>query len=206
MKVLITGFPAYSHFQSNCTEILINSFKKDLPAILNEYKENLSFEIINFEKTDPETEKSSTLESVYSLLKKVVPNLCIFLGQSPNSNQIAVEQIAINLFKNEKIIEEAPPAYWSNLPNQEAIPDMLKKVGIPSKLSQYAGTYLCNLTLFSALNFSQVNNLDIKSGFIHIPLTSKQVISLNTNSPFMPFEMIKQAVSKIILIMMKNYC
>ncbi len=98
----------------------------------------------------------------------------------------------------EVIDPERSVAYWSNLPSTEKICGALEAHDIPAAYSFYGGQNLCNHILCSSLYFSEKHDFSHKSGFIHVPLLPKQVVQKYRESPFMPLEMSKKAISVII--------
>ena len=59
----------------------------------------------------------------------------------------------------------AESSTWSLAPEWE-----VPKSHNPSQIAFFPGLSLCNGILYSLLNYIEVNDLDIISGFIHIPL------------------------------------
>ena len=82
---------------------------------------------------------------------------------------------------------------------------MLEDQGIPAGYSFYCGQHLCNHILYSSLYFSEQNGHSHKSGFIHIPLLPEQVMKEHRDSPYMPLEMSRKALSLIIDHVVKVY-
>ncbi|HUJ74139.1 MAG TPA: peptidase, partial [bacterium] len=52
------------------------------------------------------------------------------------------------------------------------------EAGIPARLSSTAGTFLCNATLFTALEALKEVNPAAKGGFVHLPYLPAQVALL----------------------------
>ena len=61
----------------------------------------------------------------------------------------------------------------SSIPTR-CIVRMIRKAGIPVRQSWFAGTYVCNALLYGVLDYIIDNDLNIKAGFIHVPLLSSQ--------------------------------
>lgn len=117
------------------------------------------------------------------------PDIIIMIGQAGGRKEISLERIGINLDDssmpdNEGVVLEdhpialfGPDAYFSTLPNK-AIVKALKQAHIPAKVSNSAGTYVCNHVLYQVLHhLAQIKGgSHIKAGFIHVPYMKKQVI------------------------------
>lgn len=195
--ILVTGFAPYKE-ECNASGELVNSLKEDLPEELSALKSLMAFETINCDDTSRETEHKSLEEQLQSLLQKYKPEICIFTGQAPPYNKITIEKIATNAFMGETINPDRPVAYWSNLPGAEKVKEALEEKSIPAAYSYYGGQHLCNHILYSSLCFAEQLKLAHKSGFIHIPLLPKQVVNSYRDSPFMPLDMSRKALSIII--------
>lgn len=52
----------------------------------------------------------------------------------------------------------------------------IKKAGIPARISNTAGTYVCNHVMYGVLYKIHKENLNIKVGFIHVPFLPEQVL------------------------------
>jgi len=52
--------------------------------------------------------------------------------------------------------------------------DNINDAGISAKQNFFAGTYVCNNVLYGLLRYISKNDLDIKAGFIHVPLLDSQ--------------------------------
>ena len=204
MKILVTGFTPYKPFETNASERLIRSFQAELPDDLGPYKNDLVFEIVSFEDTDAATQSRTMTDSLFAMLEKHKPDVCIFCGQAPNSCKIQVEKIALAIFRETEITSEDPLAYASDLPGMDKLPDLMSRQEIPFAFSYHAGTYLCNHILYSTLHHASINALNLKAGFVHIPLDEQQAttstkIQPHANVPFMPLSMTRRALTEIIL-------
>ena len=79
-----------------------------------------------------------------------------------------------NQARDKQIIEGSDTAYFSTLPVRR-IADAINSVGIFSKVSYSAGTYVCNDVLYSLLHFYHHSNT--KVGFIHIHTRKNKIKS-----------------------------
>ena len=71
--------------------------------------------------------------------------------------------------------------------------EAIKKAGIPARISNTAGTYVCNHIMFGVLYKIHKENLNMKAGFIHVPYIPEQVID-KPESPSMSLENIVKAI------------
>ena len=61
----------------------------------------------------------------------------------------------------------------SNLPSLR-IQREISDEDIPIRTSLYGGIYICNALQYNVLGYIYNNNLEIKAGFIHVPLLKSQ--------------------------------
>jgi pyroglutamyl-peptidase len=202
MKVLVTGFePNDDRF--NASELVVLSLKDHPTQELNQYIDNIDFKIM--------PGNTNILGQVVDeTLKLSKPDICIGVGQARGYNKIALERMAKNLRyfvtldragnapKGEPIVLNAPIAYWNSLLEQDSLVPLLESHNIPAKVSNDGGTHLCNQVFYHFLHWREIHNLDMKVGFVHIPALPEQVIKYWPESPFMPMEMTRKALSLII--------
>lgn len=202
MRVLLTGFEPNDN-GLNASELAVVSLRDNPPQELNKYLDSIYFKIM--------PGNTNILgQIVDQTLKEFSPDVCIAVGQARGYNKIVFERMAKNLKdfktsdragnipKGEQIMPNAPVAYWSSLPDQEELVTLLESQNIPARLSNDCGTHLCNQLFYQLLHYRDIHNLALKVGFVHIPLLPEQIIKHWPESPFMPIEMIRKALTLII--------
>jgi pyroglutamyl-peptidase len=124
--------------------------------------------------------------AVAELLSEVEPVLYIAFGLYGGEDMIRIERFGVNLADFEipdnaglrhsghKIEPEGPDARSSTFPAAEIRAAMIA-VGIPARLSNTAGSYLCNATLYSSLRLCAESPQPPLCGFIHLPYATHQV-------------------------------
>ena len=147
-------------------------------------------------------------ESVDRLLvaiEKEAPDAVICVGQAGGRPNITIERIAINCDDAHiddnggnrpvdlPVVEDGPAAYFSTLPVKAMVRD-LKEAGIPAAVSNSAGTFVCNHTMYAALHYGATCRPEMKAGFVHIPYLPEQT----TNSPSMSVEMVIEGLHCMI--------
>lgn len=143
-------------------------------------------------------------KKLFENIDSVKPDVVICVGQAGGRYEFSVERVAINIDDgripdndgyqpvDSPVFEDGENAYFSTLPIK-AIVEEVKKVGIPSAVSNTAGTYVCNHIMYSLLYYLNKNNLNIKGGFIHVPFIPEQVIE-KKNTPYMELTRITKAL------------
>lgn len=143
-----------------------------------------------------------SLERIGQALEEAIveagPAAVIALGLCPSEAAIRLERVGLNLADfaladndgaksaDRPLAPQGPAARWSTLPLR-AIEQALLAAGTPARLSETAGTYLCNACLYLALGSLERLGRDIPCGFIHLPLTPElaaHVLRSGAASPF----------------------
>ena len=118
--------------------------------------------------------------AVRALLDAHDPAAVIHLGLAAERAQIALERIAINLMdyaiadnagwqaRDEPCVAGGPAAYFSTLPLRPML-EAVQASGVPAYLSETAGTYLCNYTMYTTLHALAGRPEPRPAGFIHLP-------------------------------------
>ncbi len=195
--ILVTGFGPYQE-STNASGVLVQSFTNELTKELLPLQDKLAFEVISCDDTSRDTEHLTLEAQLSELLNRYQPSLCIHTGQAPPYNKITIEKIATNSFMREIIDPDRPVAYWSTLPGTDTLRPALEEGGIPACYSFYCGQHLCNHILYSSRHFSEMNGHTYESGFVHVPLLPEQVMKEHRDSPYMPLNMSRKALSIII--------
>ena len=119
-------------------------------------------------------------------IKTHKPDAVISLGLAGGRSKMTPERIAINVndgasdnsgnvLVDQPIVEEGADGYFTTLPIREMV-NALKEAELPAEISNSAGTYLCNHVMYRALHLVKTENLEIKSGFLHIPASHELAI------------------------------
>lgn len=144
-------------------------------------------------------------ETIPSLLAEVDPRAVLHLGLAGNRARLALERIAVNVMDDtipdnagyqatdEPCVAGGPAAYFTTLP----LRDMLAAIvadGIPAYISDTAGTYLCNQTLYTTLHAVAASGRATRVGFIHLPLLPSMVAASGLDQPSMDVSLMLRAV------------
>lgn len=126
---------------------------------------------------------------IEGLLEHHDPQLVVALGLWPGTPMIRLERIAINVADFE--IPDNDGAYVTDEPLQANGSNALKATlplrrieaallagGIPAHVSNTAGTFLCNATMFEFLHGLEARGRAVPCGFIHVPYMPEQVADL----------------------------
>lgn len=163
---------------------------------------NVSREVVN--KLDDISIIKENLKVSYNIkpdIERILNNdldILILTGEAQGRDVLTLEKLAINLKSatrpdndgticfNQKI-GDGCDAYFSNVDVLE-LNKKLNDLGYNTKVSLSAGTYVCNLSYYHALEFVKKNNIKTKVLFIHYSVdytkideyvkTTKKIIEL----------------------------
>lgn len=200
-KVLITGFDPFDKEPIN-------------PAF--EAVKRLSDEISDAQiiKVEIPTVSYKAIEKTIEMIELHNPDIVINVGQAGGRFGITPEKVAINLndFRikdNEgnqpldcEIVKGGESAYFTTLP-VKAMVEKIKAAGLPSSLSYTAGTFVCNQVMYGVAHYIVTNDLSIKSGFVHIPFMTEQVIA-KVNQPSLSLEQLVVGLEALIVAALEN--
>lgn len=124
-------------------------------------------------------------ETILSATTEFEPDVILCVGQAGGRSAITPERIAVNICdaripdnagnqpNGEPIVSDGPAAYFSTL-SPEVMRDAILADDINATVSNSAGAFVCNDTLYRLLHHYQ--NTPVKVGFVHIPYLPEQGI------------------------------
>ena len=136
-------------------------------------------------KLEVPTVFGKSIETVREAIERERPDFVLSIGQAGGRAEITPERVAINLDDaripdnegnqpiDEPIFPDGENAYFSTLP-VKAMVEAIRKEGLPSSLSNSAGTYVCNHLMYGVLYYLD-KRPSMKAGFIHVPYMPEQV-------------------------------
>ncbi len=174
MKILVTAFDPFGEETVN-------------PALeaVKRMKDNIAGAQIV--KLEVPTVFRKSIDKIYEAMKKERPDAVLGVGQAGGRYGVTPERVAINvddarmpdnegnLPVDEKIFSDGAPAYFSTLP-VKAMVEAIKAAGVPSSLSNSAGTYVCNHVMYGVLYHIDKEFPGVRGGFIHVPFTTRQAV------------------------------
>lgn len=189
-KVIVSGFDPFDKLKINPSMELVKSFE--------------SFEDFQLYPLVLPTVYGESSNILIKKIEEIKPDLVLSFGVASKSKKVAIERFALNIddagckdnreIKKEgfPITQEGPQAYLSGLPLTDILRN-LRRHKIKSRISNFAGTFVCNNLMYSILHYINENNLNIKFGFIHIPKMAR-----GKKSKFMSLEKLTDAAKIII--------
>lgn len=160
-RVLLTAFEPYDDWQENASWLALVDLTHWYDGPIEIATRRYPVELGEMSKR-----LRADLQSDY--------DLAIHVGQSPGSTTIQLEAVALNMRSDgSTIMTDAPDAYRSPLPLDHASRQM-NSAGMPTVVSNHAGTYLCNAALYLSQHYSHSFSMQTKSLFVHLPITPAQ--------------------------------
>ncbi len=173
MKILVTGFDPFGGEE-------INPALEAVKLLPNE------IETHQIDKIEIPTVFNKSKEIIVNKLKQEQYDVVLAIGQAGGRFELTPERVGINIDDaripdnegnqpiDEVIQSSGDAAYFSNLPVKR-MTEAIKSAGVPARLSNTAGTFVCNYILYQ-LGFLQATQFpNIKFGFIHVPFIPQQV-------------------------------
>ena len=122
-------------------------------------------------------------QKVLEAARAIEPDVIISVGQAGTRDSVTPERIGINMRSariadnagyipvEERIVPDGPDGLFSTLP-VAAMVDAIRAANLPATISNTAGTFVCNDTLYSLLHHYQ--GTPVRCGFIHVPWLPEQ--------------------------------
>lgn len=132
-------------------------------------------------------------------IEKEEPDAVICVGQAGGRAMLTPERVAINLmdstspdndgaaYTDAPICADGPAAYFSTLPLRKMVAAM-QNAGVPAAISNTAGTYVCNATMYHLLRMLEREFPGGVGGFVHIPYACAQAAGKPAGTPSLPLE------------------
>ncbi|GAB1420936.1 pyroglutamyl-peptidase I [Anaerolineales bacterium] len=179
MKILLTGFEAFEGVEDNPSQWLMEHFAALQTAFTE--AELLCFTLA--------TAYEGAGEKIRQLIDHHQPDLILCTGVAAGRSELSLERVALNLNQSEiadnegerregSFIREGAALAYHSSSDVQRIKEKLNQQGMPLKVSNHAGTYVCNHVYFCALDEIQEYRPVPPCLFMHIPQVSGQALAL----------------------------
>jgi pyroglutamyl-peptidase len=101
--------------------------------------------------------------------------------------------------EGEPCVADGPAAYFSTLPLPEILAALTAE-GIPAYVSNTAGTFLCNQTLYRTLHDLARRERPIPAGFVHLPLLPGMVAASSLDQASMDLPLMLRALETLLRV------
>lgn len=191
-RIFISAFEPYGGWNENSSWLALVEFTKQLGS---DAQVTTRLYPVDFDTVADRLRKD--LASDY--------DFALHLGQAPGTSSVKLEAIGLNVGGRSEqlpeefrqLVEDGPVAYRSALPLADWA-CLLRGEGIPATVSYYAGSYLCNATLYMSHFFAETMKLKTRSAFIHLPLDVSQTLEQREELPAMPAATAGRALQLVV--------
>jgi pyroglutamyl-peptidase len=201
MRILLTGFEPFGKLEANPSQLIVE-------RLADGAGRDLVAEVLP-------TEYAAAGARIRALIRQVHPGAVVCLGVAGRSDAIRLERVALNLDDTQKpdnagetpagrlIAPAGPVGYWSTLPLAE-MHAALQEREIPVRLSNHAGTYICNHVFYAARHEIERLGSGVPCGFIHVPLAAHQAGTEEELERSLPLDTMVQAVTCCLEVLKKG--
>ena len=196
MKLLLTAFDPFGDDRIN-------------PALESVKKVASKIESVEITKLEVPTVFRKSITIVKSEMDRLQPDVVLCVGQAGGRFDVTPERVAINIDDaripdNEgnqplsvTIFEDGETAYFSTLPIK-AMVQAIRALGLPSSISNTAGTFVCNHLMYGVLYHINKSYPHMRGGFIHVPYIPEQVANQASSVPYMSLTDITRSIEAAI--------
>lgn len=183
MTVLVTGYEPFGDHETNPSETVARRLDGETVAGHDVVGAVLP---VAFGETD---EFGPADDRLVELVAEHDPAAVVATGLAAGRPCISVERVGINVDdavtvpdnddrspRDERVDPDGPDAYLSTLPVVATV-EALAEAGVPARVSNTAGTYLCNHALYRLHDFLADRDGDVPAGFLHLPLTPEGAVA-----------------------------
>lgn len=201
MKILLTAFEPFGGEK-------INPAMEAVKLVRNEI---LGAEIV---KCYVPVVFKKSIDVVLTAMETEKPDAVLCIGQAGGREAVTPERVAINIDDarlpdnegnlpiDEPVYRDGKNAYFSSLP-VKAMVRAIEEAGIPSALSNTAGTYVCNHLMYGVLYNIEKYYPGMRGGFIHVPYIPEQ-LSGRPGVASMPLSEIARALEAALSAIIEN--
>ena len=169
-KLLITGFDPFGGASINPAWEAVRLLPEEIG----------DFEVY---KLEIPTVFGLAAEKVLERAGELCPDVILCVGQAGGRAAVTPERIAVNIRDakiadnagnrpvGELVAQEGPAAYFATVPVM-AMAEAMLAAGLPGQVSNSAGAFVCNDTLYGVLH--RYAGTAVRVGFIHVPWLPEQ--------------------------------
>ena len=196
MKLLLTAFDPFGGERLN-------------PALEAVKKVSDRVGDVEIIKLEVPTVFGKSINMVKAEMERIQPDFVLCIGQAGGRFDVTPERVAINIDDaripdNEgnqplstAIFEDGENAYFSSLP-VKAMVQAIRDIGLPSSVSNTAGTFVCNHLMYGVLYHIKHSYPKMRGGFVHVPYIPEQVANQASSVPYMSLPDITRALEAAI--------
>lgn len=156
-----------------------------------------------------------SIKTVADAIEAEKPDVVLCIGQAGGRFDLTPERVAINVDDariadnegnqphDEAIFADGAPAYFATIP-VKAMVAKIRECGLPSSVSNTAGTFVCNHLMYGVLYTLAKKYPNIRGGFMHVPFTPEQTVNRAAPAPYMATKDIAKGITAAIEAIAEN--
>lgn len=166
-------------------------------------------------KVEVPTVFGKSIETVAAAIERERPDAVLCIGQAGGRYDLTPERVAINIDDarikdnegnqpiDQPVFADGAPAYFTTLP-VKAMVKRIREAGIPSSLSNSAGTFVCNHLMYGVLYTLDKKYPGVRGGFMHVPFIPSQVVNRPAPAPSLGLADIARGIEAAIQAIAEN--
>ena len=140
----------------------------------------------------------------------VKPDIVLSVGLAGGRAELCLERVAINVQDarirdndgkqpiDVPIVEKGSAAHFATLPIKACVAEM-RKAGLPSAVSNTAGTFVCNHIFYALMDIAAGHPIPMRGGFLHVPYLP-EMVARGAPSPSMALDDIVKGIEIIVAV------
>lgn len=174
LTVLVTGFEPFGGSGDNPSLRVVQALAAEPPACVHLRTATLP---VTYAAAGP---------ALQSAIARHRPDVLLATGLAGGRAEICVERVALNvddarmpdnageLRIDQPVVPGGPAAYFAGVPIKAMVAAM-RGAGVPARVSQTAGTFLCNHIFYLGSHLAATTHRGLSVGFLHLPWLPEQV-------------------------------
>lgn len=166
-------------------------------------------------KVEVPTVFGKSIDTVTAAIEQELPDAVLCIGQAGGRYDLMPERVAINLDDarikdnegnqpiDQPVFEDGAPAYFATLPIK-AMVKRIREAGIPSSVSNSAGTFVCNHLMYGVLYTLDKKYPGVRGGFMHVPFIPSQVVNRPSPAPSLALADIVRGIEAAVEAIAEN--
>ena len=200
VRVLVTGFEPFGGMNVNPTQELVSALAAR------------GVEGVDLHTAVLPVEYDACLGALVAETDRLRPDAVIACGLAAGRTAVTPERIGINVkdtsrtesasadnagrAPTDEAIGDGPDGLFSTLPVRQ-IQRALVAAGVPSTVSNTAGTYICNNTMYGVLDHLRKEGRDTLAGFVHFPASTEMAVA-DPRLPSLPLDLMERALVVVV--------
>ena len=153
------------------------------------------------------------LPRIRSLIDTHDPATVLSTGLMPEREVLTVERVGINVRDcgdvpdnddqqpiDRPVVAGGPDAYFATVPVKRLVA-AAREAAVPARVSNTAGTHLCNNILYATRHHVAANDLGIPSGFVHVPYSHAQAARRTDPVPSLSVGAMERGIAEMLRLL-----